>query len=112
MFGDPERTGKPSGDDLAAGKRTALLALGLARADERDPALGDALRSVLGTELSPDELTSARGILTDVGAVADIERTIDTLLDSAITTLENTDIDDAVYTDLVDVARRMAHRNA
>lgn len=112
VFGDPERTGKPSGDDLAAGKRTALLALGLARADERDPALGDALRSVLGTELSPDELTSARGILTDVGAVADIERTIDTLLDSAITTLENTDIDDAVYTDLVDVARRMAHRNA
>ncbi|SKZ03293.1 Uncharacterised protein [Mycobacteroides abscessus subsp. abscessus] len=70
------------------------------------------MRSVIGTELSADELATARGILTDVGAVADVERTIDTLLDSAVTTLESTDIDDAVYTDLVAVARRMAHRDA
>ena len=112
VFGDPARTGKPSGDDLVAGKRTALLGLGLSRADAHDPALGDTLRSMIGTELSADELATARGILTDVGAVADVERTIDTLLDSAVTTLESTDIDDAVYTDLVAVARRMAHRDA
>ncbi|NED65133.1 polyprenyl synthetase family protein, partial [Streptomyces sp. SID10244] len=48
VFGDPDRTGKPSGDDLVAGKRTALLAVGLARAGERDPALAERLRAAVG----------------------------------------------------------------
>ena len=35
VFGDPEVTGKPAGDDLREGKRTVLLALAVERADQR-----------------------------------------------------------------------------
>ena len=34
VYGDPAVTGKPSGDDLITGKRTVLIAEGLARADD------------------------------------------------------------------------------
>ncbi|MFT4044784.1 MAG: polyprenyl synthetase family protein [Gordonia sp. (in: high G+C Gram-positive bacteria)] len=112
VFGDPERTGKPSGDDLRAGKRTALLAIGLDRAHAHDPALAEQLRSVIGTDLSADELSVARGILVDVGAVHDVEQEIDALLDSAVDTLRRADIGDEIRRDLISVARRIAHRDA
>lgn len=35
VYGDPSETGKPAGDDLREGKRTLLVALGLAGADQR-----------------------------------------------------------------------------
>ena len=38
VFGDPAVTGKPSGDDLRAGKRTVLLAEAVELADKSDPA--------------------------------------------------------------------------
>ncbi|MGV9826203.1 MULTISPECIES: polyprenyl synthetase family protein [unclassified Gordonia (in: high G+C Gram-positive bacteria)] len=112
VFGDPERTGKPSGDDLVAGKRTALLAVGLTRAQDTDPGLADDLRSVIGTELSPEELSTARGILVDVGAVHEVEREIDALLDSAVNTLRGTEIGDDIRTELIAMAHRIAHRDA
>jgi geranylgeranyl diphosphate synthase type I len=34
VFGDPEQTGKPAGDDLREGKRTVLVAIANERADE------------------------------------------------------------------------------
>ncbi len=36
VFGDPEVTGKPAGDDLTEGKRTVLVALALTQASEQD----------------------------------------------------------------------------
>ena len=50
VFGDPEVTGKPAGDDLIEGKRTVLVALALdalparGRASVLDASLGDAAR--------------------------------------------------------------------
>ena len=35
VFGDPAVTGKPAGDDLREGKRTALVAMALEAADAR-----------------------------------------------------------------------------
>ena len=53
VFGDPETTGKPAGDDLTEGKRTVLVALaldGLSPADARhlDASLGAAARRGAG----------------------------------------------------------------
>src|SRR3712207_5587490 len=39
VFGDPQLTGKPSGDDLREGKRTVLIAHAYAHADEAGPRL-------------------------------------------------------------------------
>lgn len=75
VFGDPEVTGKPSGDDLREGKRTLLLARGTALATAGE---ADFLLSVLGTDFAPAELERARRILVDCGAVASVEAEIDT----------------------------------
>ncbi|AVZ39152.1 MULTISPECIES: polyprenyl synthetase family protein [unclassified Dietzia] len=75
VFGDPEVTGKPSGDDLREGKRTLLLARGTALAPTGE---AEFLLSVLGTDLDPADLERARRILVDCGAVASVEAEIDT----------------------------------
>ncbi|ETA05152.1 MULTISPECIES: polyprenyl synthetase family protein [Gordonia] len=112
VFGDPERTGKPSGDDLVSGKRTALLATALRRADDSDPALGNRLRDFIGRPLDEDELGSARALLVDVGAVAEMEGQIDDLLGAALGALDTADIGDDIRSELTAVAHRTAHREA
>ena len=69
-FGDPAATGKPSGDDLRDGKRTALLAEAVARsgADEK---LAELISQ--GTDEAVDEL---RVILIESGARDAVERRI------------------------------------
>lgn len=71
VFGDPEVTGKPVGDDLREGKRTELIAYGLHRAA---PSAAAELEAMLGhPALGEAEVTRAREILTESGALARIE---------------------------------------
>jgi geranylgeranyl diphosphate synthase type I len=75
VFGDPERTGKPAGDDLREGKRTVLVALALTAAS---PAQAATVRRLLGDPgLEPDGVTRLREIIVETGALATVERTID-----------------------------------
>ena len=67
VFGDPEITGKPAGDDLREGKRTVLIARALAGADEAtktriDTWLGD-------PDLDETAVEAFRGLLVDTGAL-------------------------------------------
>lgn len=88
VFGDPAVTGKPSGDDLREGKRTVLLATALELADERDPRAAEFVRATIGTDLSDDDLTRVRAVLTDVGAVDHMEREIARRAEQAVAVLE------------------------
>ncbi|MET7772911.1 polyprenyl synthetase family protein [Nocardia sp. NPDC005366] len=88
VFGDPEVTGKPSGDDLREGKRTVLLAEALQRADATDPLAAKLLRTSLGTDLSADEVARLRAVLTELGAVDDVERRIAELTDRGLAAVE------------------------
>ncbi|RVW05638.1 polyprenyl synthetase family protein [Rhodococcus xishaensis] len=88
VFGDPDVTGKPSGDDLRAGKRTVLFAVALRRADDTDPAAATLLRESIGTDLSEAQVARLRSVITDLGAVDDAERRIAELTDSALTALD------------------------
>ena len=76
VFGDPDRTGKPAGDDLREGKRTLLVALAMASADATQAEL---LRTRLG-DRTLDEATVAqlRGVIVDTGALAQVEQRIAT----------------------------------
>lgn len=87
VFGAPEETGKPSGDDLVQGKRTVLFATALKYADEQDGDAAKFLRARIGTPVSDEELSTMRAIITDVGAVAQVERDITTRTDRAIAAL-------------------------
>ena len=91
VYGDPEVTGKPSGDDLREGKRTLLLARGVALASADD---ADFLLSVTGTDLDAAALERARRVLVDSGAVASVEAEIDTLTVRALDAVSSEAISD------------------
>ncbi|GAA1462258.1 polyprenyl synthetase family protein [Williamsia maris] len=110
VFGDPAQTGKPSGDDLVAGKRTALLALGLQAADSDDPAAAAELRAMIGRPLTDDELDRARAILRDVGAERAVEDHIDRLVAESFEALDAAAVDPSARVELVTVATAIAGR--
>lgn len=89
VFGDPEVTGKPAGDDLREGKRTLLLALGLRHA-ERDGRRADAalLRHSIGNpDLADGDVAGIRDLLAELGAVTAVEQRITELSRSAVDSL-------------------------
>jgi geranylgeranyl diphosphate synthase type I len=81
VFGDPDVTGKPAGDDLREGKRTVLVAV----ADENgSPAQRQALSRHLGDpRLDSQEIDHLREIIRDTGAVTYVEDMIERLVDEA-----------------------------
>lgn len=88
VFGDPETTGKPAGDDIREGKRTALVALCARGASPEDI---EWLDSALGrSDLTEDEIQRARTLMEDSGALGHTEDLIGELVataDHQLTTL-------------------------
>lgn len=84
VFGDPETTGKPAGDDLVEGKRTVLVAHALANADAADAARLDA---ALGTPLTETDVAELRAIIDTSGARNLVESMIDDLSTTALDAL-------------------------
>ncbi|HET6152501.1 MAG TPA: polyprenyl synthetase family protein [Marmoricola sp.] len=85
VFGDPEVTGKPAGDDLVEGKRTVLIALAL---DELSGADWDLLDRNLGTRLAADEVAHLRHLIEASGAADKVEQMITDLTDEALAALD------------------------
>lgn len=84
VFGDPETTGKPAGDDLIEGKRTALIAYAFDRGSERAKKL---LLEKLGHELSDSEIAQLREAIEETGAVIHVEDLIEKLSECALDAL-------------------------
>lgn len=93
VFGESELTGKPTGDDLLEGKRTALIA--------KTFELGNASQAMVITPVlgnrkaTEDSIEKAKKIIVDTGALAYIENLIDELTTeslAAITQLPNKDL--------------------
>ena len=92
VFGDPSVTGKPAGDDLREGKRTALVAMALEAADGAQSAV---VRRHLGDpHLTPEGVASLRTVLQDTGAVDRVERLIDELRSDALVALAAAPVED------------------
>ena len=92
VFGDPEQTGKPAGDDLREGKRTVLIALAHQRADD---AQRGHLRALLGDPgLDHSGVETLRSIIADTGALASTETMIDELLDRSLASLDGAGLSD------------------
>ncbi len=109
VFGDPDVTGKPAGDDLREGKRTVLVLTALQRADAAQRAT---LEGVLGKNgMSDEQLRSARSIIEATGALAEAERLITDDVASAIQLITRTPMTDEGRTALVRLAELSAQRD-
>lgn len=90
VFGDPELTGKPAGDDLREGKRTLLVAYTHAQTTDAGRELLDAR---LGrSDLTDDEVTRLRAVITDSGARELVETMINNQLDESLTALASAEV--------------------
>jgi geranylgeranyl diphosphate synthase type I len=109
VFGDPEQTGKPAGDDLREGKRTVLIAIAAERADETQ---GGHLRVLLGDPgLDASGVATLRAIIEDTGALEHTESMIDDLLQRSLTALTDAGIDDQARQVLTGLAYAATRRS-
>jgi geranylgeranyl diphosphate synthase type I len=107
VFGDPEVTGKPAGDDLVEGKRTVLVALAL---DAAPPAEAAELDAGLGTPLDKAAVARLRDIIDRSGAHAQVEQVIGELSERARVALERARIDEEARGVLRELADAATHR--
>ena len=85
VFGDPSLTGKPAGDDLREGKRTALIAMALEAAT---PAQAGVVRRHLGDpHLSAQGVAQLRDVIEQTGALGRVEQLIAELMSDSMAAL-------------------------
>jgi geranylgeranyl diphosphate synthase type I len=86
VFGDPESTGKPAGEDIREGKQTLLLVLGRQMAG---PAERPVIETVPGNPAATGaDIAGVREALAGCGALDAVERRIASLAGQARATLE------------------------
>lgn len=108
-FGDARATGKPTGNDLRAGKRTALLLA--AEGSATDEALAP-VRAVLGREDANDEeIAQATAALEACGARNEVERRLERLVGEASAALEGTPLGPRGRDMLGELATRLSVRD-
>jgi geranylgeranyl diphosphate synthase type I len=110
VLGDPSVTGKPAGDDLREGKRTALVAMALETATDAQQALVH--RHLGDPSLDADGVAALREVLLDTGAVERVEGLIDARTEEALLALETAPITAeaaVVLRDLATAATSRAH---
>ncbi len=91
VFGDPAITGKPAIDDIREGKRTLLVALAERSASRTERRL---LADCLGNpNLTEDQLSAVREVMSAGGAVAAVEDRIARLADEAFATVDELEVD-------------------
>jgi geranylgeranyl diphosphate synthase type I len=101
VFGDPEVTGKPAGDDLVEGKRTVLVALTM---DAVPAEQGAVLQRSLGTALGPEQVEELRAIIRGSGADRQVEGVIDELARLSLVALDRATVRDDARAALRDLA--------
>ena len=108
VYGDPQTTGKPAGDDLRTGKPTALLMLARQLAD---PAQRRALERA-GSVTSAREVDRLADVVRDTGATARVERMISDRVTEALAALGTAPIDETARTALTGLATAATARRA
>ncbi|GGF33501.1 polyprenyl synthetase family protein [Subtercola lobariae] len=109
VFGDAERTGKPSGDDLREGKRTVLIALTrqtLSSSSKRifDELLGD-------PDLGPEQISMLQATISDSGAADRVEELITQHAEDALHALAASPLAEPAKLQLAALATRITQRD-
>lgn len=110
VFGDPETTGKPAGDDLREGKRTVLVGFAINQAP-RDEA--EYLDRMLGNPgLGQDEVAEIRRIVIECGALEATEALIAERSNTAFEALEQLPLEELPLAALRQLAEAAVSRAA
>lgn len=108
VYGDPAVTGKPAGDDLREGKRTALVTIAEQRATATD---SEKLRRLLGDpELDAQGIDTCRSIIAESGALSEVEQLITRRGEEACTAIESPVVDIAAKAALLSLAAAATDR--
>jgi geranylgeranyl diphosphate synthase type I len=107
-FGDADVIGKPVGGDLREGKPTALLAVARQEANSSDAAFLD--EHYGKADISESEVAELQRILTDTGARAHVESSIDHLTEAGLEAVESLALTDGAKQNLVGLAHFLAGR--
>ena len=109
VWGDPGRTGKPSGDDLISGKPTVILSLAQDRLCE--PAARSALGRVGTPEFGDEDLRLLQHQLRVDGISGEVEQMIGDNVELALSALEDPSLDPAGVAELTRMAQQIAWRD-
>ncbi|KQO82992.1 polyprenyl synthetase family protein [Frigoribacterium sp. Leaf172] len=110
VFGDPEVTGKPAGDDLREGKRTVLVAMARRSLPAGAVRLLDEL---LGDpELDDDQIAMLQATLRDSGAVDAVEQSISDQVERATHALDRSALSPSARAQLTRLADTVTRRTS
>ncbi|WP_309074315.1 polyprenyl synthetase family protein [Paenarthrobacter sp.] len=110
VFGDPETTGKPAGDDLREGKRTVLVGFAI---NQALPSEADFLDRMLGKpDLGEDDVAEIRRVMVECGALEATESLIAELSNRAFEALERLPLEDVPLVALRQLAEAAVSRAA
>lgn len=110
VFGEPEVTGKPAGDDLREGKRTVLTAYTAMLAGSADH---DFLESSLGNQqLTLTDIARLQELIRVSGALDAVEQLIDQKSQQALEALATLQVSEHVRTALEAIAAKALKRSA
>lgn len=102
VFGDPEETGKPAGDDLREGKRTVLIELAFKGATKPQMMILDELFAK--ADLSPTGVNQLREVIQATGALEKVESLINQLFEQSQSALAVSSITAEAKTALSELA--------
>lgn len=109
VFGDPEVTGKPAGDDLREGKRTVLVALTLQNSASSIARIFNDLLSE--RELESEQIEFMQQTIRDSGALEKTERMMQEYGERALQVLETLELEPVAKNKLQDLAERVISRS-
>ena len=104
VFGDPGETGKPAGDDLREGKRTALIAYAYDRGSQ-------ATKNLIEQRLGTENIEGLAQAISESGAPIHVEDLIEKLAESALDAIEREELNDAAKTLMLQMVELVTKRS-
>lgn len=108
VFGKPELTGKPIGEDLREGKPTPLLAIATANATPREQKV---LNTVGQPDLADQDISRIQQVLVDTGARDIISASVDRLTAQAAASLVDAPLEPVAIEALTELATYVGCRD-
>jgi geranylgeranyl diphosphate synthase type I len=109
VFGDPQVTGKPAGDDLREGKRTVLIGLTLEALPASVARIFEEL--LVSGDIDSEQIEFMRTAIVDSGALSKTEALIEEYSNRAIEALAELEISDQGRKELANLTQAVINRS-